>query len=115
MDINLYDVIVRPRVTPKAQRLTRIFKQVVLEVHPQATKPMIIRALKTIFNAEVLRIGIVTGEEKSKRSSKGRKKQTAGKSYKRAIVTLKQGTESAVMNLSSAMPHGMNGTTETAE
>lgn len=115
MDLNIYDIIVRPRVTPKAQRLNRDLQQVILEVHPHATKPMIARALKTIFNADVLRIGIVTGEEKARRQSKGRKKVVAGKSYKRAIVKLKQGTESAVMNLSSAMPHDMHTTTETAE
>lgn len=115
MDINVYDVIVRPIVTPKAQRLNKELKQVVLEVHTKATKPMIARALKAVFNADALRIGIVTGATKSRRQAKGRKKIVAGKSYKRAIVTLRQGTESEIMNLSSAMPQGMHTTTETAE
>ena len=101
-------------MTPKAQDLNRKFRQVVLEVHPQATKPMIARALKAVFNADAERINTVSGESKARRQAKGRGRLISGKAYKRAIVTLKQGADSGVMDLVSAVPHNIS-SPETAE
>jgi ribosomal protein L23 len=115
MDINVYEVIRRPRGTTKAQYLSQAFKQIVLEVHPQATKPMIARALKIIFNADAARIGIVNGMSKPKRQGKSRQKFSTGKRYKHAIITLKKGSEAELINATSAMPQTGAYTAEKAE
>lgn len=98
MDINVHDVVVRPRITSKAHRLNSTLKKLVLEVHPHATKPMVIRALKALFNIEVERIGMVTVH--GKRRQAGRH-TVQGKKKKKAIITLKTGSTANVYDWSS--------------
>jgi len=103
MDLNFHDVIVRPRVTSKAYRLNQQQKQLVLEVHPQATKPMIARALKALFNVDVERIGIVSVAAKRRRAGM---RIVVGASKKKAIITLKAGSAENVMDWASLGQQG---------
>lgn len=92
MDLTLYDIIKGPRITEKAYRLNQKSKQLVLEVHPKANKPLIAEALKKLFNVEVEKIGIIN--MKGKKRTVGRKTgrfSTIGKMRKKAIITLKEG------------------------
>ena len=98
MDINLHDVVVRPRVTSKAHRLNSMLKKLVIEVHPQATKPMVVRALKALFNIDVERIGMITVH--GKRRQAGRR-TVQGKTKKKAIITLKAGSTANMYDWSS--------------
>ena len=88
MDISIYDIVRRPRVTNKAYVLNKDLKQLVLEVHPSANKPMIKEALRAFFNVEAEDVRIII--RKGKRRRAGRFYHT-GKKIKKAIITLKEG------------------------
>ncbi len=97
MDLTLYDIIKRPRITQKAYRLNQKEGKLVLEVHPHANKPLVAEALKKLFNVDAEKIGIMV--VKGKRRRVGRF-YTDGKTRKKAIVTLKKGQTLDLMGLS---------------
>jgi large subunit ribosomal protein L23 len=88
MEVNIYAVIKGPWVTSKAYTLNQVARKLVLEVHPQANKPMVAEALKKLFNVEVDTIGIVLAKGKRRRSGRH---EVYGRLRKKAIVTLKKG------------------------
>lgn len=94
MDLNLYDVIAKPRATSKVYRLNRKLQQIVLEVHPQANKPMIKEALKKLFNIEAEKVRTIMAKGKVRRSGRH---QFQDKSRKKAIITLKKGQANEAM------------------
>lgn len=102
MDLTIYDIIKGPRITEKAYYLNQTFKQLVLEVHPQANKPMIAEALKKLFDVEVEKIRIILS--KGKRRRVGRR-EVEGKLIKKAIITLKKGYSIDLMGMSSTGDH----------
>ena len=95
MDLTVYDIIKGPRVTEKAYRLNQQVGKLVLEVHPQANKPMIAHALKKLFNVEAEKIGIVVSKGKKRRAGRF---FTVGKTRKKAVITLKKGQHVDLMN-----------------
>lgn len=88
MELDLYSVIMRPRVTSKAYTLNQKLSQLVLEVHPEANKPMVVEALKKLFNVEVESVRIVVAKGKRRRAGRH---TVVGKLRKKAIVSLKKG------------------------
>jgi large subunit ribosomal protein L23 len=88
MDLSIYAVIKGPRITSKAYRLNQQLRQLVLEVHPQANKPMIAEALRKLFNVEPEKIRIVVSKGKNRRVGRH---QVKGILKKKAFVTLKAG------------------------
>jgi large subunit ribosomal protein L23 len=88
MELSIYSVIQGPRTTIKAYELNQRFQKLVLDVHPQATKPVIAEALKKLFNVDVATVRIVVTKGKARVVSRY---QVMGKLRKKAIVTLKQG------------------------
>lgn len=100
MDLSLYNVIVRPRVTTKVYKMNQRLQQIVLEVHPSANKPLIKEALKKIFNLDAETIRTVTWQGKVRRV---RGKMVQDKKRKKAIIELKGGLNSAGSGLSSAL------------
>lgn len=105
MDLSIYDIIKGPWVTSKAYALNQALKQLVLEVHPQANKPIIAEALRKLFNVETETICIVVRKGKRRRS--GRHK-VLGKNRKKAIITLKSGYSAELAGW-SAGPGGEEG------
>jgi large subunit ribosomal protein L23 len=105
MDLSIYDVIIGPRITTKVYRLNKELKQLVLKVHPFATKPMIAEALKKLFNVESEKIRVIVSKGKV-RTVKRRVVQ--GKKTKKAIITLKEGYSVDMMDwsptINSSMP-----------
>ena len=97
MDLTIYDIIIRPRVTEKAYALNQKSGKLVLEVHPKANKPLIAEALKKIFDVQVEKIGIVVVKGKLRRSGRY---NTVGALRKKAIITLKEGQSVDIMGLS---------------
>jgi large subunit ribosomal protein L23 len=83
------NVIKRMTMTEKGSRLSETANQYVLEVHPDANKIEIKRAVEQLFKVTVRRVNTLNrmGRETSARRS--RAGVTAA--VKRAIVTLKQG------------------------
>lgn len=90
MELSLYEVIRRPRATHKAYDLNQLHNQLVLEVHPKANKSLIAEALKKLFNVEAERINVVVTKGRTRRV--GRYK-TVGLLRKKAIITLREGTQ----------------------
>lgn len=103
MDLTIYDIIRKPRVTEKASRLNKMTGKLVLEVHPQANKPLIAQALKKIFNVDAHKIGIVIMKGKRRRSGKH---FSTGVKRKKAIITLKEGQSIDIMGLSEPQKMG---------
>jgi len=96
LDLSIYDIIRGPRMTEKAYKLNQKSKKLVLEVHPKANKPLIIEALKKLFNVKIDKIATKIRKGKNKRV--GRHVFT-GKVSKQAIITLKEGYSVDLMNM----------------
>jgi large subunit ribosomal protein L23 len=85
-----YQVIKRVRVTEKGQHLSGQRKYTFV-VHPEATKPQIKTAVKTLFARDVAAVNVINVFGKNARRTRfgaGRRSD-----WKKAIVTLKAGQE----------------------
>jgi large subunit ribosomal protein L23 len=98
MDLSVYDVIRRPRISTKVYRLNQTQQQLVLEVHPQANKIMIKTALRLLFNVTSASIRVVVTKGKNKRS--GRYTFTDNL-RKKAYITLVKGQSLDMTNMAS--------------
>jgi len=85
---NLYEVIRRPLITEKATNLKETQHTVGFEVHRDATKPEIKKAVETLFSVKVQKVRVSNVHGKVKRQGR-----YAGKrpDWKKAYVVLKQG------------------------
>ncbi|OGP58206.1 MAG: 50S ribosomal protein L23 [Deltaproteobacteria bacterium RBG_13_61_14] len=86
---DLYQVIRRPVVTEKSERLGAKENSVVFEVHRQATKHDIQRAVEKIFNVKVKRVRTLRMAKKRRRIQRGYALKKP--SWKKAVVTLAEG------------------------
>jgi large subunit ribosomal protein L23 len=85
---NLYDVIRRPLITEKTTLLKETQHALCFEVHKDATKPEIKRAVETLFSVKVRTVRVSNVHGKVKRQGR-----FAGKrpDWKKAYVVLKPG------------------------
>ncbi len=85
---NLYEVIRRPLITEKTTALKETARAVCFEVHRDATKPEIKKAVETLFGVKVSGVRVATVHGKVKRQGRysGRRPD-----WKKAYVVLKQG------------------------
>ncbi len=95
MELSIYDIIRRPRISTKVYRLNQNLKQLVLDVHPEANKPLIAQALKVLFNVTAQKVRVVVSKGKFKRSGRH---VFQGATRKKAYVTLKEGQSIDIMN-----------------
>lgn len=86
----LFQVILAPHVSEKSSRVADKHRQIVLEVRPDATKPVIKQAVEKLFNVQVESITVTNVKGKVKRTGR-----TAGrrKDWKKAYVRLKPGQD----------------------
>jgi large subunit ribosomal protein L23 len=86
----LFDIIRAPHVSEKGSRVADKHQQIVFEVRPDATKPLIKAAVEKMFNVQVERVTVLN--VRGKRKQTGR---TAGKrqDWKKAYVRLKPGQD----------------------
>jgi len=96
MDLNISDIIFGPWITTKARSLNQI-QQLVLEVHPQANKPMIADALKKLFDVDTEKVRTIVCKGKIRRV---KRRICTGRKRKKAIVTLKEGQSVDMANWS---------------
>jgi len=84
----LYTTVVRPIVTEKSSAAFQERGEYTFEVHPQATKPQIKRAIEELFGVHV--VNVWTSNQRGKTRRVGR---TVGHRphWKKAIVTLREG------------------------
>jgi large subunit ribosomal protein L23 len=88
---NIYAVIRRPLITEKSTLLKETQRTLVFEVHRDATKPEIKKAVETLFETKVqdVRISNVHGKVKRQGRYAGRRPD-----WKKAFVTLAEGAKS---------------------
>ena len=85
---NLYDVIRRPLITEKSTNARETQRAVCFEVHRDATKPEIKKAVEAFFHVKVkdVRVANMHGKVKRQGRSSGRRPD-----WKKAFVVLKKG------------------------
>ncbi len=85
---NMYDVIRRPLITEKSTSLKETQRTLGFEVHRDATKPEIKKAVETLFGVKVedVRVANVHGKVKRQGRYAGRRPD-----WKKAYVVLKEG------------------------
>ena len=85
---NIYEVIRRPLVTEKATALKEQQGVLCFEVHRDATKPEIKKAVETLFSTKVADVRVANVHGKTKRQGRyvGRRPD-----WKKAYVVLKKG------------------------
>ena len=86
----LFQVILAPHISEKSTRLADKHRQMVFEVRPDATKPVIKLAVEKMFNVQVESVTVtnVLGKRKGGRSNAGRRQD-----WKKAYVRLKPGQD----------------------
>jgi large subunit ribosomal protein L23 len=88
-ELHIYDVIRRPIVTEKSQRLTDELNVYTFEVDMRANKPLIKQAVETIFDVKV--IGVRTSIVPAKLGRRARKTFIRKSQWKKAVVTVAPG------------------------
>ncbi|HAU30142.1 MAG: 50S ribosomal protein L23 [candidate division TM6 bacterium GW2011_GWF2_43_17] len=88
MELNIYEIIRKPRVTIKAFDLNRDFQQLVLDVHPKANKSQIAEALERLFDVKVASVRVIVNKGRRRRSGRF---IVEGNLRKKAVVSLKKG------------------------
>jgi large subunit ribosomal protein L23 len=85
---NLYEIIRRPLITEKSTALKETQHSLCFEVHRDATKPQIKKAVETLFGVKVkdVRVANVHGKVKRQGRDVGRRPD-----WKKAYVVLKPG------------------------
>jgi large subunit ribosomal protein L23 len=84
---SVYQVIRRPLVTEKAQNLQEGQHTVCFEVHPDATKPEIKKAVEKLFETRVATVRVANFRGKMKRQGRFEGKR---RNWKKAWVVLKK-------------------------
>jgi large subunit ribosomal protein L23 len=85
----LFYVIQSPHVSEKSTRLADKYKQIVLQVRPDATKPVIKQAVEKMFNVKVDSVTVVNVKGKTK----GGKTPGRRPDWKKAYVRLQAGQD----------------------
>ena len=99
-------IIIRPLIGEKATRFIESERKYVFQVNKRANKIDIKRAVQSKFDVEVLKVGVMNYKGKRKNTSvrsNGKVLRTSGfrSSWKKAIVTLKEGFSIDLMSGSS--------------
>ncbi|HWR89753.1 MAG TPA: 50S ribosomal protein L23 [Dissulfurispiraceae bacterium] len=84
----IYDVIKRPLFTEKGMDIKERENKILIEVHPDANKHEIRKAMEEIFKVKIEKVATVNVRGKFKRYGKS-SGMTADR--KKAIITLKKG------------------------
>jgi large subunit ribosomal protein L23 len=85
---NLYEVIRRPLITEKTTALKETTRTLCFEVHRDATKPEVKKAVETLFGVKVSEVRVANVHGKVKRQGRYSGKRP---DWKKAYVLLKQG------------------------
>ena len=85
--IDFLDIIRSPKITEKATSLSE-FNKLVFKVNKKASKAAIKKSIEKIFKVNVIKVNTINIRGKSKIV---RGKKATKPSYKKAIITLKEG------------------------
>ena len=81
------NVIIKPLVTEKSTHLQQTRNAYAFQVHRNANKPEIKKAVEAIYNVKVLEVRTMTRKGKPRRT---KFKMTHGSDWKRAVVVLEE-------------------------
>ena len=87
LQLEPHQIVLRPLVTEKGTHQSERYNSYAFEVHPQATKHDIQRAVEALFSVRVLRVRTQTRLGKPRRY---RARSSYQRDWKKAIVTLHQ-------------------------
>ncbi len=90
---SLYNVLLRPLVTEKSNYHSSKLKQFSFVVAEEATRTMVKDAVETLFDVNVARVNIINAPAKRGRRAKSRRLLVRRPSFKKAIVTLAEGSK----------------------
>jgi large subunit ribosomal protein L23 len=90
---NLYNVLVRPLVTEKSSYQSGKLGHYVFVVNQDATRTMVKDAVETLFDVTVARVNILNAPGKRGRRGKSRRMVIRRAAYKKAIITLAEGSK----------------------
>lgn len=85
----LFQVILSPHISEKSTRLADKNRQMVFEVRPDATKPVIKLAIEKMFNVQVESVTVMNVQGKRKGGRNAGRRQD----WKKAYVRLKPGQD----------------------
>ena len=89
---SIYNVLRRPLVTEKSNYQSSKLHQYTFEVEMQATRTLVKDAIETLFDVEVLSVNIMKMPAKRSRRAKSRRLLVRAPAYKKAVVTLAEGS-----------------------
>lgn len=89
----IYDVLLRPLVTEKTNYQSSKLKQYSFVVTEEATRTLVKDAVETLFDVDVARVNIVNAPAKRGRRAKSRRLLVRRSAFKKAIVTLAEGSK----------------------
>ncbi len=90
----IHDVLVRPLVTERSSFQSGKLGQYVFVVGDKATRTMVKDAIETLFDVTVARVNIMNAPAKRGRRTKSRRLLVRRPSFKKAIITLAEGSKS---------------------
>ncbi len=92
MELTAYDIVKGPVISDKAYKLNKKLKQLVLEVHPDANKPLIKNAIEKLFKVKVKEVRTSIRKKWKKKATAIRHKARPVRSKRKtAYVTLAEG------------------------
>ncbi len=86
-----YEIIIRPVITEKSNRLMEDYNKYTFEVALDASKPEIKRAVEELFGVKVKKVNTMIVKPKKKRVLGKFREYGRTKKWKKAIVTLEPG------------------------
>lgn len=95
--LHLYNVLIRPVVTEKANLLTDAENKYVFEVAQNANKVQIKEAIEVIFDKKVVKVNTMIVP--AKRGTRGRRAYIRSLQWKKAVVTLAPGETIELFNV----------------
>jgi large subunit ribosomal protein L23 len=88
----IYDVLRRPLVTEKSNYQSNKLHQYSFEVTGDATRTLVKDAVETLFDVTVVRVNIMMTPAKRTRRARSRRLLVRDSGFKKAIVTLAEGS-----------------------
>lgn len=88
-----FNVLIRPLVTEKSSYQSSKLNQYAFVVAEEATRTMVKEALELAFDVTVARVNIITAPAKRGRRARSRRLLVRRPSFKKAIVTLAEGSK----------------------
>ncbi len=93
------EIIIRPIITEKSNRLMEDYKKYTFEVALDATKHEIKHAVESLFGVKVLKVNTMMVKPKKKRVFGKFRKYGYTRAYKKAIVTVSPDQEIDLMGV----------------